>query len=286
MNCSNCNSPEISKFDEITDFFLTNEVFFIYSCNNCGVKFTHPIPENLTPYYNSEEYLSHEKNNKSIFSFVYNTIKSYSISRKYLGISKKMKRGSVLEIGCGTGDLLNIFNKSKWKTIGVEPNDKPRNYAINHFNLNIVNNIEEIKNENFNVIMLWHVLEHVINLKKYIHFLNEKLDKNGLLVIALPNPESWDAKHYKKYWAGWDVPRHLYHINEKALKELTKEYFVIKEKQPLVFDSFYISMLSEKYKGKKGLNLLFSFIYNGLKSNINAWKTNEFSSMIYYLKKK
>jgi predicted SAM-dependent methyltransferase len=129
---------------------------------------------------------------------------------------------------------------------------------------------------------MWHVLEHVYHLKRDIAELVRILKPDGSLIIAVPNMSSKDAKQYKEFWAAYDVPRHLYHFQKETIVNLMSQFNLsCKEILPMKFDSYYVSMLSEKYKNGK----LVSGVLNGLKSNLDA-KSGGFSSQIYVFRKK
>lgn len=283
--CTICGNLGFEIKFELKDYFFTNEDFVIIQCKSCGFMITDGITDykDLGKYYNTSKYLSHEKKEKSIVSLVYNLVKRYSISRKFLLISKESNGKKILEIGCGTGDLLAAFKDKKWDTIGVEPSDSASSYAKEKHGLKIYDKASEVKETDFDVVMLWHVLEHIENLQDIISLIKTKVKKSGRIIIALPNPDSYDAKYYKKYWAGWDVPRHLFHFKQTNIKQLLQANGIeIYKSAPLIFDSYFISMLSEEHKGTtSSLVKLFKTLYIGLKSNLSAMNTNEFSSMIY-----
>jgi SAM-dependent methyltransferase len=183
-----------------------------------------------------------------------------------------------LDYGCGTGHFIKYTSKKGWKSIGFEPDNR----ADNRHNQLITNDIASLKS--FDIITLFHVLEHVDNFNETMNLLLSKLRPNGVLVLALPNHESYDAKHYKQHWAGYDLPRHLYHFNQKSIQILSLKHGIkIERTVPMIFDSYYVSILSEKYKRS-----IFPFIkgvFNGLISNIFSGKKMEYSSLIYILRK-
>jgi 2-polyprenyl-3-methyl-5-hydroxy-6-metoxy-1,4-benzoquinol methylase len=202
-------------------------------------------------------------------------------------ITRHKSIGNILDIGCGTGEFLNFMNRVGWKTTGIEPAASPREFAKQQYNLNIFdeNELDNLPTGGFDVITLWHVLEHVPDLNNRIDQIKRLLTKDGLLVVALPNCESWDAVFYQEHWAAWDVPRHFYHFSKSTFSLLMKnnelDIFSI---YPMKFDAFYISLLSEKYKQGKP-NFLNAF-FNGLRSNFSAnQKGNNYSSLIYLIKK-
>jgi predicted SAM-dependent methyltransferase len=111
------------------------------------------------------------------------------------------------------------------------------------------------------------------------------LKDEGIAFIALPNHKSWDTQYYKKQWAAWDVPRHLYHFSMDTFSNLAKKHgFKIVEILPMKFDAFYVSLLSEKYRTNK-MNYIKA-LFQGMKSNRWAKKNNNnYSSLIYVLRK-
>lgn len=284
-NCPICETDKIETVNEIRDHFLTGEKFQLTKCRNCGFLFTNPRPEKslLGKYYESEDYFSHSKKKKGLITFLYDSVKNYSLNKKYKIISAYKNDGNILDIGCATGEFLNQFKKHGWKTKGIEPADEPRQFAIENYHLDVQPEeaLNEFYEDSFDVISMWHVLEHVPDLKERMEQIRRILKKDGLLVIALPNYLSWDGQHYQDYWAGYDVPRHLYHFTQKTITELLARYSLsIFKTVPLKFDSFYVSLLSEKYKTGK---LIYpKAFFNGLKSNAQAGKhKNNYSSLIY-----
>ena len=289
-NCPVCNSSTFSDFLEVEDYFLSHEVFSLKRCNTCGFVLTNPSPNenNLGLYYQSEEYISHSSSTVSITDKIYYSIRNYTIKQKFKLINKHFKGGMILDIGCGTGEFLNYFKTKGWNTTGIEPNETAREIAIKKHGLDVhlEAQLDKLKRSSFEVITMWHVLEHVPDLSSRIEQLNSLIKENGILIIAVPNIVSKDAKTYGKFWAALDVPRHLYHFNQSTIKKLFEKFgFELKEIHPMKFDAFYISMISEKYK--TGKSNYIKALYNGLKSNLYAAShENNYSSNIYVLQLK
>jgi SAM-dependent methyltransferase len=288
--CQVCGGKDLREFLQLRDFFLSQEEFTLLKCLNCGLLHTTPRPamEKVGSYYNSEDYTSHNSTKLSLKNILYRQARNYALSRKLKMIAKYVLPGKMLDIGSGTGEFLNFCKKSGWETMGVEPNKAVREFSISNYGLKILDSETSLRtgNDSFDVISMWHVLEHLENPEEQFELNNGLLKENGLLVVALPNYESWDAQHYGKFWAAYDVPRHLFHFTEKSVLTLAqKTGFKVAQKEPLKLDAFYISLLSEKYANGK-MNYLRAFM-NGLRSNQKA-KTGKFgfSSWVYFMMKK
>ena len=265
------------------DYTLTNEEFELYYNEELDLLFTKPTPSNLDKYYESDDYISHTDSKKSLTDKIYQYVKSYSLKKKLKLINSfQFKNKELLDIGAGTGDFINICKNNGWSVTGVEPSEKANKIASTK-NLVLKKDLEEIEGKEYDVITMWHVLEHIPNLESYILKLKELLKENGVLIIAVPNYKSFDANYYKQFWAAYDVPRHLWHFSKTAISKLFSSINMKVEKEiPMKFDSFYVSLLSEKYK--KGNLKLFKAFYVGLVSNLKAKKTKEYSSLIYVIK--
>lgn len=271
----------------LTDYSVTKEQFDVVYNNEFKMyqtKFTNF--EKLGVYYQSADYISHTDGSRNWFEKVYQLVKNYTIKSKWNLILKQVNKQylEVLDIGCGTGDFLKYgIDKHAVHAVGVEPNHKARTLAQIK-NVTVKNAITEIENETFDVITLWHVLEHVTDLNEYFCFFEKHLKKDGVLIIAVPNFKSYDAKYYKQYWAAWDVPRHLWHFSKVSIKKWAEKYhFKLMHIKPMYFDSFYVSLLSEQYKNNRK-NVLKAFGI-GFISNLYGFFKKEYSSHIYILKK-
>jgi len=266
------------------DHSVSQEEFELLYDENLDMLVTRPIPNNLQDYYKSEGYISHTDSRKTLVDKMYHVVKSFSLWRK-INLINSYASGAkrILDVGAGTGDFLMSAKRRGWETCGVEPNQDARMRAREK-KIELLPNMESLPGEKFQVITLWHVLEHLPDLENQILKLIWHLEEGGALFIAVPNFNSFDAKHYQEFWAAYDVPRHLWHFSRTSMDRLfSKHGFQVVKTKPLIFDSFYVSLLSEKYKtGKQNFFKAFSI---GLRSNIGAWATNEYSSLIYILQK-
>lgn len=266
------------------DYAISQEEFHLVYNKDMDMLITQPRPETLDKYYQSESYISHTDANSSLIEKLYQAVKKYSLGKKVKLINKYVKEGkTLLDFGAGTGDFLITAKNRNWSVAGVEPNSKARELAKTK-GMNLSSKLEMLKNNKYKVITLWHVLEHLPNLEEQIEELISRLGDEGILVIAVPNFRSYDAKFYKEFWAGYDVPRHLWHFSKTAIEKLfSKHELKITKIKPMIFDAFYVAMLSEKYKTGK-TNFLKAFCV-GMWSNIKALGSGEYSSLIYVLKK-
>lgn len=287
-SCPVCGSGNIEKRFSCTDHFLTGEDFNINACADCKVLITSPQPqkETIGSYYQSEQYVSHSDTKKGLINKLYHLVRDISVRRKYRLISRHKSKGAILDIGCGTGYLLNRFKQKGWMTKGIEPETGAREFAVSSFNLDVDDEtaLEQLSQSSFDVISMWHVLEHVHDVNDRMKRMLSLLKQDGVAIVALPNHASYDAKVYGAHWAAWDVPRHLYHFNQTAFKNLLEATgFELIATYPMRFDAYYVSMLSENYKnGKKNLA---KALFNGFISNLRAAGNGEYSSVIYLLKK-
>lgn len=282
--CPWCDSPDIRQGSKIHDYFLTGEEFSLFSCKSCGLVFTNPRPklENLDLYYQSDKYYSHTSSQGGIIPFIYRKVKEINLKTKFKQVTAGSVINKVLDIGCGTGDFLNVCKKSGMEIHGIEPDSKARNLAKEILKVEILHpdQSEKIPDESFDLITMWHVLEHVPDLKKQISELSRIIKKGGKVVIALPVYESYDAEVYKEKWAAWDVPRHLYHFNKAVInKMMLANDFKPGNVYPMKWDSFYVSMLSEQYL-KSGFGIVKAF-FVGFLSNIKARNNGNYSSLVY-----
>jgi 2-polyprenyl-3-methyl-5-hydroxy-6-metoxy-1,4-benzoquinol methylase len=274
-------------FLTVKDHSVSKETFDLYHDQTMDMLVTYPQPslDNLGRYYESVDYISHTDSNRSLFEKAYHFVKSIALKNKLNLInSLQPNKGRILDIGAGTGDFLSVAKQNGWQTIGVEPSDKAKAIALKK-EVSFVENTAELESHSFDVITMWHVLEHVPNLDNQIKELKRLLKPNGSLIVAVPNFKSFDAKHYGAFWAAYDVPIHFWHFSKKAIKSLfEKEGIQLEKVLPMKFDSFYVSLLSEKYKYGK-MNFVKAF-FVGLQSNWKAKRNFEYSSHIYVLKNK
>lgn len=289
-NCPVCQNSIFEKYLEVQDYTVSQEKFQIVSCKSCGFKFTNPRPNQIEigEYYKAESYISHTNASKGLIAKIYHTVRKYTLKNKINLINRLYpQKGKLLDVGCGTGMFLNEAHENGWSVNGIEPDSGARQIAEEINKATIKTEIlTSFLNEKFNIITMWHVLEHVHLLNETVDWLKQRLTEDGSLIIAVPNHESKDAEIYQAQWAAYDVPRHLYHFSQKSIEQLfDQKGFRLEEILPMKFDSFYVSMLSTNYQAGK-IKYLKAFM-DGLKSNFDASNKNgNYSSLIYIFKKK
>ena len=268
---------------KVKDHFFSQEEFQIIPSRYKGILKTSPglREEELSSYYNPNTYISHQTQANSLLDKIYHLAKRIMIARKQKTVLSYHSSGKILDIGTGTGDFLNAFDTKQWTKFAIEPNSKLHPLLLKN-EISIYSDLNSIEEQKFDVITLWHVLEHIPNLEKTLEQIQSLLKPQGVLIIAVPNFKSYDAVVYKQYWAAWDVPRHVWHFSKKGLISLCAKFNLSFVKlSPLLLDAFYISIVSERYRNSN--NLLRAFCI-GFYSNLYALFKKEYSSFLYVFK--
>lgn len=287
--CPLCGSSNLVSYLQVKDYSVSQHQFQLMQCRECHYVGTSnaPTQADIAPYYAFENYISHTNTNKGVINKIYHLVRKRTLNTKYKLVKKytKLTIGSVLDIGCGTGAFLGIMQSHKWVVTGIEPDDKARDLASNLHQVTPLpsNEMANLKQYQYHAVTMWHVLEHVHQLHTYFNTISTLLVPKGILLIAVPNYTSPDAKHYQQYWAGYDVPRHLHHFSPKSIAHLAVQHnFSIIATLPMWYDAFYVSMLSEKYKNGNLINA----IYQGIKTTFTTLKNTESSSSLIYILQK
>lgn len=290
-HCPVCKSDRLQHVFPVKDYTVSGQQFEIVECGHCTLRFTQNVPDkqHIGAYYKSEDYISHTNTKKGLVNKIYQKVRNQTMKQK-AGIIKKytgLQKGNLLDVGCGTGTFLNTMKTRDWSVSGLEPDADARQLAKELYQLDVKpsHEIFLLPQNHFNAITLWHVLEHVHELHEYIEQLKKLLKPNGKLFIAVPNYTSRDAKIYKKYWAAYDVPRHLYHFSPQSIDVLMHQHELkVTTLLPMWFDSFYVGLLSGKYQS--GNTNFLSAGLHGISSNLNAiGNIKQCSSVIYIIEK-
>jgi 2-polyprenyl-3-methyl-5-hydroxy-6-metoxy-1,4-benzoquinol methylase len=290
-NCPVCNGSNIGEVLCVKDFTVSQKSFSIWQCNDCTCRFTQnaPAPNRIGNYYRSSAYVSHSDTKKGLINNLYHTVRNHTLEQKRRLIEKVSvkNKGSLLDVGAGTGAFAAVMQKAGWGITGLEPDETARKNALKNHQLQLqtLDTLYAFNDTQFDVITLWHVLEHVHELHAYVETFYRILNDAGTLIVAVPNFTSADAATYKEFWAAYDVPRHVYHFSPVSMQQLMQQHnFKIMQYKPMWFDSFYVAMLSEQYK--TGHNHLVRAVWNGFVSNVEAIRdTKKCSSIIYVMKK-
>jgi SAM-dependent methyltransferase len=287
QHCPVCASNDIYEVLQAIDHTVSREQFPVWQCRNCTLRFTQSVPgsEDIGPYYQSGDYISHSDTKKGVINNLYHLVRNITLRQKKKQIIRHtgLTSGSLLDVGCGTGSFLSVMQQAGWRVHGLEPDENARNLARQKgLHVNPVEHLYELSPASFNAITLWHVLEHVHELHPYMDQLRKLLNENGVLFVAVPNYTSNDAAHYRETWAAYDVPRHLYHFSPVSMNKLLSLHRLsVVEILPMWFDSFYVSMLSEKYRNGNIISALMQGALSNLKTIGNKRRC---SSLIYVIK--
>jgi SAM-dependent methyltransferase len=273
------------------DYTVSGEMFEIWECKNCTLRFTQTVPDadGIGPYYQSQQYVSHSDTKEGLVNKLYHIVRNHTLKtkRELVKSVTDKEKGSLLDVGAGTGAFADTMQNAGWKVTGLEPDETARANAFNNYqlSLNTLDTLHQLPADSYHAITMWHVLEHVHDLHGYLKTYQHILKADGKLIIAVPNYTSKDAENYREYWASYDVPRHLYHFSPKSMEILLEnEGFKLKAIKPMWFDSFYVSILSEQYK--TGHQHILKAFWNGFISNIKALNNKErCSSVIYIIEK-
>lgn len=245
------------------------------------------LPPNTNPleYYSQEEYISHQEQPTGLTGGLYRVAQRFMMRYKHNRLYPFLPtQAQLLDYGCGVGTFAKYLINQGHVVFGVEPNPKARQFAVNK-GIQAFANLDALPVQTFDAILLWHVLEHLPEPEKTLNELHQRLTPKGCLVLAVPNLRSADAQHYGPFWAAYDVPRHLWHFSQGGIAQLAAQAgFRLMATYPMPLDAFYISLLSERYKGSR-LSAVKGFL-QGLQSNAKAVFTGEFSSLFYVLKKR
>lgn len=290
INCPGCGSIAIEKVLTCKDYTTTNEEFDIWECKECTIRFTQNIPDQdeISRYYQSDTYISHSDTAKGFINKIYKIARGYTLNWKMNLVKQQFRnssqKGNLLDIGAGAGSFLHKVLSSGWSVTGLEPDAGARKICKDKYDIQSdePEKLFSLPAEIYDVVTMWHVMEHVHELHEYMDQIKRVLKRDGVALIALPNYTSWDAQHYGSNWAAYDVPRHLYHFSPVAMGKLVAQHGMkLVAMKPMWLDAFYIAMLSEGYKN--GKPNLIAALGSGLRSSAHALKNNATCSSLVYI---
>lgn len=291
--CPICNKENNELALKSFDFSLTKEPFDIIYCSQCTLQYTHPVPSKseIAKYYQFTDYISHTDTKKGWLNTIYHFVRQFTLHQKSSLIQSLFpnKLGKILDIGSGTGAFANKMKSKGWEVVALEPDESSRLKAFENYGLKVdpIDHFFNLPDQSFDVISLWHVLEHVHDLNDYLIKFYSLLNTNGKLIIAVPNYTSFDAQYYKHMWAAYDVPRHLYHFSPASLETLcVKHHLKVTKHKAMWFDSYYVSLLTEKYINWKLFGTLRAMIVSTVSNLVAVFNNQRASSVIYIIEKK
>ncbi len=289
MNCPLCQSAESNKYIEPYHWRKTKQVFTVAECGSCGHLYTKDAPseDEIAPYYDSETYISHTDNKTTLFDRLYGIVKQYMLTQKWKWIRADVPRGTIVDYGAGSGAFVHFLRSIGRDAEGYEMAEAGRDTAKRNYNIDLFepNELSDLEDASVAAFTMWHVLEHIYNPNELVEQMHAKLKKDGLLVVAVPNPESWDAKKSKSHWAAWDVPIHISHFKPSVIESwLNDKGFDCIRRKGMPFDAFYVSMISNE--NETGSKKIITSIWHGLRSNLNGIRRNNHSSLVYILRKR
>lgn len=290
--CPLCGGQQLEHALTCTDYYASGETFEVVRCAHCGFLMTQnaPVEAEIGRYYETPDYISHSDTRKGLMNSLYHVVRRVMLGRKAARVNRaaRLKKGALLDYGTGTGYFADAMARRGWTVSAVEKNAAARAFAKEHFGLEVLpeTGLKDFADASMDVVTLWHVMEHLEDLNGMWDVFYRLLKKQGVLIVAVPNPDSYDARKYGNEWAAYDVPRHLWHFRPSVMQRFgVKHGFILEGRFPMPMDAFYVSMLSEKYKGSR-----LPFV-KGLWTGLLAWfsalgKKERSSSMIYVFRKK
>ena len=225
--CNNCGADDTSIVFEGSDWLhAIPGRFTLVRCRHCGLIYLNPrpTPEGMAAYY-PEDYEAHIGTQKQRLSWIRRLDYEYGIHKRHRAIMRYTQTGHMLDVGCGSGAFLDGMRQRGWSVAGIEPSDRAAGYAKQTLGLQIQNTVledAELAPESFDLVTMWNVLEHLSDPQESLRRVGEALRPDGLLVFAIPNLDSLDRILFKQYWAGYDLPRHLYTFPADVLERMVR----------------------------------------------------------------
>jgi 2-polyprenyl-3-methyl-5-hydroxy-6-metoxy-1,4-benzoquinol methylase len=224
-----CNLCNYKKFDILlrdASSWMSKGKFRIARCRKCGLAYVFPRPKqkDIHKYYEPESYWGFDLTKLTLKDAVKKRDEAYGVL--YEEIFNKDERGSILDVGAGTGLFLTKFKEKGWKIRGVELSEEACQYAKKNNQIDLEKGDllnQAYPNKSFDVVTLNGCLEHLYKPKETLAFINKLLRKGGLVVITVPNFDSIGRRLFGKEWYALQPPTHLYHFTPKTLSSMLKD---------------------------------------------------------------
>ncbi len=285
--CPICQHTDLVSVFDVIDQLVSRDSFTLLECKKCGCRLTNGAPDiaSSPQYYQSENYISHSNTSTGLINRIYQLVRKQTLRQKVKWVERSTGQsgGRILDVGSGTGAFVAALRKAGWQADGLEPDATARMVAQDDFGVALldIDRLFTLPAASFDAITLWHVLEHVHGLNEYMQQFHRLLRPGGSLLIALPNHTSLDAAHFGKWWAAYDVPRHLYHFSPRSIEILSQQHrFSLRSMRPMWYDAFYIALLSHQHK--TGNSRWLASILVGLRSNLAAYRRKDRASSLVY----
>lgn len=292
FDCPACGSRAWKPSGQVKDYSVSGEWFELLECTGCHLKATYPqpSPSQIGRYYASSQYVSHTDTRAGLTNKLFHKARTFMLDKKRQWVSGSVGKssGRILDVGAGTGYFARAMKDNGWDVVALEPDETARSVASEKLGMVLlpIDAISSLQPGSFDVITLWHVIEHVHNIRDYMTRFHHLLKSDGVLLIAVPNYTSRDASQYGSKWAAFDVPRHLWHFTPASMNKMLTTYgFRLVKKISMPLDAFYVSMLSEKYRGNYFFGPLLALI-SGTKSFLSGRQKIDFSSSLIFVSKK
>lgn len=254
--CPYCKSARAFEKGQCTDHMVSGERFRLYQCPDCGLIYTvlNAQTTETGRYDKVQHRITFGDKPRGLLRRMYRVARIIMLKRKLKLITRitGRKSGRLLNYGAAIGYFSSIMEDHNWKVVSIERSHEERQFSLEMFHHRMMDEdaMDQLRPGTFDVVTLWHVLGNRMNASQLMDRLYDLLKPNGMLFVASPNSASLDAAHYKDEWAGWDVPRHIWHMNPSLLQRIAKEHgFIMMHRERLPFDVFYISILSERNLG-------------------------------------
>lgn len=250
VRCPVCDHDESSIRYSFAD---AHGAYGLVRCNACGHEFlnSRPTRGSIGIYYSAEAYqpFLSSSHRKSMADRVYAIVRKFSVRWKRRQIERQQKRGSVLDLGCGTGEFLAEMQRSGWKATGLEPSLEAVKHGREVLGLDIIHaHVDEspLLDQQFDVITMWHALEHVHRLHPALRWIYDTLKPDGRVYVAVPNMSGFDGRFYGKHWVALDPPRHLHHFSYHSMARLIEQHgFKIHSTRQIPLDTLFNVGMSE-----------------------------------------